>query len=318
MTDSTVPLPSSPFSLPPSYDGILVVSFGGPEGPDDVLAFLENVARGRNIPRPRLLEVAEHYNLFGGVSPLNGEIRNLLTRLVALLNSQGPHLPVYWGNRNWHPMLADVVQQMADDGILHALAFVTSAFGSYSSCRQYREDIARAREEVGDCAPRIDVIRRFYNHPGFIETVADRVRAAFAELPEDRRNAASLVFTAHSIPLSMQNAALYEAQLREACRLVAEAVPHRSWKLAFQSRSVPPSQPWLGPDVESVIRATAAGISREIVISPIGFLNDHMEVVFDLDIEIHEICEELNLTMVRAKTPGSHPRFVAMIRELIL
>ena len=186
MTDTESSLHPSSFILHPSYDAILIVAFGGPEGPDDVLPFLENVTRGRNIPRERLLEVAEHYERFGGVSPLNGEIRALLAKLVQELNAQGPHLPLYWGNRNWHPLLTDAVQQMADDGIRHALAFVTSAFGSYSGCRQYREDIARARQEVGAEAPQIDVIRRFYNHPGFIESVVDRVRAASDELPEDR------------------------------------------------------------------------------------------------------------------------------------
>ena len=186
MSDSSFIL--HPSSFP--YDALLILSFGGPEGPDDVLPFLENVTRGRNIPRDRLLEVAEHYQRFGGVSPLNGEIRALLAKLVQVLNTHGPHLPVYWGNRNWHPMLTDVVQQMTDDGIRHALTFVTSAFGSYSGCRQYREDIARARQEVGAEAPQIDVIRRFYNHPGFIESLVDRVRAALTELPEDRRDQA--------------------------------------------------------------------------------------------------------------------------------
>ncbi len=314
---SSIPDPSS--LIPDPYDAILIVSFGGPEGPDDVLPFLENVTRGRNIPRPRLLEVAEHYQRFGGVSPLNGEIRSLLTKLVEELNTHGPHLPVYWGNRNWHPLLTDAVRQMADDGIRHALAFVTSAFGSYSGCRQYREDLARARQDVGAEAPQIDVIRRFYNHPGFIESVAERVRAALGELPEDRREKASLIFTAHSVPVAMAQSGPYEAQLREACRLVAEAASRPQWQLAFQSRSGPPSQPWLGPDVESVVRAIAAqGDASELVVVPIGFLHDHMEVVFDLDVEIHELCETLNLTMVRAATPGLHPRFVRMIRELVI
>jgi protoporphyrin/coproporphyrin ferrochelatase len=301
------------------YDAILLVSFGGPEGPDEVLPFLENVTRGRGIPRSRLLEVAEHYNRFGGISPLNAQIRALLAKLVVELNAHGPHLPVYWGNRNWHPLLRDVVEQMAADGIRRALALLTSAFGSYSSCRQYREDIARARQEVGTRAPQIDVIRRFYNHPGFIETVVDRVRAALGEFPGDRRGGAALIFTAHSIPSAMAESGPYEAQLREACRLVAEAIPHPNWELAFQSRSGSPSQPWLGPDVKSAVRAVAAtGGVREVVISPIGFLSDHMEVIFDLDVEIRELCEELKLKMVRAETPGSHPRFVRMIRELII
>jgi ferrochelatase len=300
------------------YDALLIVSFGGPEGPDDVLPFLENVTRGRNIPRERLLDVSEHYYHFGGVSPMNGEIRCLLGKLVHELNVHGPHLPVYWGNRNWHPLLRDVIEQMADDGVQHALAFVTSAFGSYSSCRQYREDIARARDEVGTTAPQIDVIRRFYNHPGFIEAVAERTTDALAELPEERRDAANLLFTAHSIPAAMASTGPYEVQLRESCRLVADALGRAQWQLAFQSRSGPPSQPWLEPDVESTLRAIAAGGgSRDVVVVPIGFLHDHMEVVFDLDIEVGELCEELGLTMTRAATPGLHPRFITMIRELI-
>jgi ferrochelatase len=313
---------SSSFGPPPSsvpYDALLIVSFGGPEGPDDVLPFLENVTRGRNIPRERLLEVAEHYQHFGGVSPLNGAIRSLLGKLVQELNTHGPHLPVYWGNRNWHPMLRDVVEQMADDGIQHALAFVTSAFGSYSSCRQYQEDIVRARETVGERAPEIDIIRRFYNHPGFVEAVASRTAEALAELTEDRRGTANLLFTAHSIPVAMASTGPYEAQLRESCRLVAETLGRSQWQLAFQSRSGPPSQPWLEPDVESTLRAIATGGgSRDVIVVPIGFLHDHMEVVFDLDVEVSEFCEELGLTMMRASTPGLHPRFVTMIRELIL
>jgi len=266
-----------------------------------------------------LLQVAEHYHRFGGVSPLNAEIRALLTKLVHELNSRGPSLPVYWGNRNWHPLITDAVQQMADDGIQRALAFVTSAFGSYSSCRQYREDIASARQEVGVEAPQIDVIRRFYNHPGFIESVVDRVRDALGKLPADRCDRAALIFTAHSIPLAMAKSGPYEAQLREAGRLVADAVPHGNWQLAFQSRSGPSSQPWLEPDVGSVVRAIAAnGDVREVVIVPLGFLHEHMEVIFDLDVEIHDLCKEMQLTMVRAATPGLHIRFVQMIRELIL
>ncbi len=300
------------------YDALLIVSFGGPEGPDDVLPFLENVTRGRSIPRERLLDVAEHYHYFGGVSPLNGEIRGMLAKLVHELNTHGPYLPVYWGNRNWHPLLRDVIEQMADDGIKHALAFVTSAFGSYSSCRQYREDIARAREEVGSRAPQVDIIRRFFNHPGFIDAVADRTVAALAEFPEERRGTANMLFTAHSIPVAMAGTGPYEAQLRESCRLVAEVLGRTQWQLAFQSRSGPPSQPWLEPDIDSTLRAIAtAGGSRDVIVVPIGFLHDHMEVVFDLDVEVRELCDELGLTMVRASTPGLHPRFVTMIRELI-
>jgi ferrochelatase len=313
-----IPQPSS--LIAPPYDALLIVSFGGPEGPDDVLPFLENVTRGRGIPPDRLLSVAEHYQHFGGVSPLNGEIRAMLAKLVQELNLHGPHLPVYWGNRNWHPMLRDAVQQMADDGIRHALALITSPFGSYSSCRQYRDDVARAREEVGEGAPKIDVVRHYYNHPGFIEAVASRTADALAELPGKRRNGAQLLFSAHSIPVAMAETGPYEAQLRESCRLVAASLGRGApWQLAFQSRSGPPSQPWLGPDVAGTLREIAANNSgQDVVIVPIGFLHDHMEVVFDLDVEVREVCDELELTMVRASTPGLHPRFIRMIRELVL
>ncbi len=243
----------------------------------------------------------------------------MIAKLVREFNANGPHLPVYWGNRNWHPLLPDAVRQMADDGIRHTLALVTSAFGSYSSCRQYREDIARAREEVSGDAPQIDVVRRFYNHPGFIEALAARTAEALAELPESRRNGAQLLFTAHSIPVAMANAGPYEAQLRETCRLVASRLGRVQFQLVFQSRSGPPSQPWLGPDVGSALREFAErDWFRGVVIVPIGFLHDHMEVVFDLDVEVRELCEELGLTMVRAATPGLHPRFIEMLRELIL
>lgn len=325
MTDNFLPHPTLS-----SYDAILLLSFGGPEGREDVLPFLENVTRGKNIPRERLQEVAKHYELFDGVSPINSEIRALLTALVGELNAHGPQLPIYWGNRNWHPMLADTVQQMADDGIQHALAFVTSAFGSYPGCRQYLEDIEQARQTVGPDAPQIDKLRLFYNHPGFIESVADRVAAALAEIPQERRIAARLIFTAHSIPAAMAERSPYERQLREACRLVVERVTCDegrekrgegtviSWSLVFQSRSGPPSQPWLGPDIREHIRQShAAEKIADAVIVPLGFLVEHMEVVYDLDVEVGNLCDELGINMVRAEVVGSHPRLVRMIRELI-
>jgi protoporphyrin/coproporphyrin ferrochelatase len=303
------------------YDAILLVSFGGPEGPDDVMPFLENVVRGKNVPRQRLVEVAQRYELFDGHSPINSQNRALLAVLVDRLNAHGPRLPVYWGNRNWHPMLADAVRQMADDGVRRALAFVTSPFGSYSGCRQYLEDIERARQEVGPEAPQIDKLRLFYNHPGFIEALTDRVAAALAEIPAERRSAAKLVFTAHSIPVAMAKYSPYERQLREACRLVVERVTTQavSHDLVFQSRSGPPDQPWLEPDIRDHIRRLhAAEPIADLVVVPVGFLAENMEVVYDLDVEVHELCDELGINMVRAAVVGSHPRFVEMIRELIL
>lgn len=302
----------------PVYDAILVVSFGGPEGPDDVMPFLENVLRGRNVPRERLLGVAKHYELFGGVSPINAQNRNLIAALAEELDTKGPRLPIYFGNRNWHPLLADTLRQMGDDGIKNALAFVTSAYSSYSSCRQYLEDIGRARESVGPDAPRIEKLRAFYNHPGFIEANVANVRAALEQIPEARRSQTQIVFTAHSIPESMAQNCDYEAQLRETSRLVSEGLGGRDWRLVFQSRSGPPAQPWLGPDVSDHLRELHAAGLRDVVASPIGFVSDHLEVIYDLDTEALALCRELGLNMVRAATAGTHPAFIKMIRELIV
>jgi ferrochelatase len=307
-----------------AYDALLVASFGGPEGPQDVLPFLENVLRGRTVPPQRLREVAEHYQMFGGRSPINEQNRQLVAAIQQELAEHGPTVPVYWGNRNWHPFLADTLRRMAADGVLRALALVTSAFASYSGCRQYREDIARAQAEVGPVAPRVDKLRLFYNHPGFIEPMVDRVRAALAQLPADPLP--QLVFTAHSIPLTMAAGCRYEEQLREACRLVAAGVERDDWELAYQSRSGPPHQPWLEPDVGDLIEQQARGLNRQqpplaaprnVVVVPIGFLSDHMEVVYDLDYELHKRCDRLGVRLVRAATVGTHPRFVRMIVELI-
>lgn len=301
------------------YDALLLVSFGGPEKPDDVMPFLENVLRGKDVPRQRLQEVAEHYELFDGVSPLNAQNRSLLAALVQELNAHGPNLSVYWGNRNWHPFLEDTIREMAEDGVRRALALVTSAYGSYSGCRQYLEDIERARQQVGPNAPPIDKLRLFYNHPGFIEAQADRVSAALRELPAERRQNARLIYTAHSIPTAMAAQCPYEAQLRETCRLVSERIGRSPWDLVYQSRSGPPSQPWLEPDIgDFLVELQQQGEVTDVVIVPIGFLSEHMEIAYDLDVEIASLCEHLELHMVRASAVAAHPRFVTMIRELIL
>jgi len=307
-----------PAAPPSSYDALLLISFGGPEGPDDVLPFLENCVRGKNVPRARLQAVARHYEPFGGISPINAQNRALLAALVGHLNAHGPHLPVYWGNRNWHPLLADAVGQMAEDGIRSALAFVTSAFGSYSGCRQYVGDIERARAEVGAEAPQIHKLRLFYNHPGFIETVSDRTRDALDEVPPGRRDASRLVFSAHSIPLRMAKTSPYEKQLREACGLVAERLGRSQWELAYQSRSGPPGEPWLEPDIRDTLGRLASQGARDVILVPIGFLCEHMEIVYDLDIEAAGLCEQLGLNLVRAEVAGAHPRIVEMIRELVV
>ena len=300
------------------YDALLLVSFGGPERPDDVVPFLENVLRGKNVPRERMLEVAEHYYHFGGKSPINARNRALIAALEAELAEHGSALPIYWGNRNWHPLLADTVGRMQADGVRKALAFATSAFGSYSGCRQYREDIERARAAAGPGAPEIHKLPTFHNRSGFIRAMADRVRAALDAVPEERRASAPLVYTAHSVPLAMAQSSPYVAQLEDACRLVSQLVG-REGTLVYQSRSGPPSQPWLEPDVCQTIRQLhAAGGLADLVLAPIGFLSDHMEVVYDLDTEAAALCRELGVNLSRASPVGVHPAFVSMIRELIV
>jgi ferrochelatase len=302
-----------------SYDAILVVSFGGPEGRDDVIPFLENVLRGKPVPRERMLEVAEHYYHFDGVSPINEQNRALIAALKQELSEHGPKLPIYWGNRNWHPLLLDTLKQMRADGIKRAIAFFTSAFSSYSGCRQYRENIEQAQSEAGENVPQVDKLRAFFNHPGFIESMQDRVKAALDQIATDHHAKTQIVFTAHSIPIAMANGCEYVAQLEEACRLVAEQFPHLTWKLVYQSRSGPPSQPWLEPDVCDYLKELhEAGETTDVIVSPIGFISDHMEVLFDLDTEARELCSQLGLNMVRAATVGTHPKFIAMIRELII
>ncbi len=302
----------------PRYDALLLLSFGGPEGSADVVPFLERVLRGREVPAQRLREVAAHYDHFGGRSPINDQCRALLAAVGAELAREGPNLPVYWGNRNWHPFLADTMRRMAGDGIERALAFVTSAFGSYSGCRQYLEDIARARAEVGPGAPEVDKLRGFHNHPGFVEPLVASVTAALRRLPAARRESCRLVFTAHSIPRAMAASSPYEAQLRETAGLVASALGRSGYELAYQSRSGPPGQPWLEPDILELLRSIADEGAADVVLAPIGFVSDHMEVVYDLDLAAAQRARELGLRMVRAATVGTHPRFVRMIRELIV
>jgi ferrochelatase len=302
-----------------SYDAILVVSFGGPESREDVIPFLENVLRGRNVPRERMLAVAEHYYHFEGKSPINQQTRELISALKSELDQHGPKLPVYWGNRNWHPMLADTLRQMQQDGIKRALAFVTSAYSSYSGCRQYREDIERARAAVGAAAPEIDKIRAFFNHPGFIDATEHRLRDALADLPAEAKENVQVVYVAHSIPMSMANTSDYVRQLEEVRKIVSERVGITNHALVYQSRSGAPGQPWLEPDILDCLREVKQrNLASAVVVAPISFISDHMEVLYDLDIEAKQLCESLSLPMARARTVGVHPKFIAMIRELIL
>lgn len=295
------------------YDALLVLSFGGPEGPSDVLPFLENVLRGRNVPRERMLEVAEHYYRFGGKSPINDQNRALISALRQLLSKEGPNLPVYWGNRNWHPMLADTIEQMKQEGVRRVLVFVTSAFSSYSGCRQYRENLVAAQHAVGSGAPVIDKLRAYYNHPGFIEPMVENVRAALAQLPD-----AHVIFTAHSVPKAMAETSKYVSQLEEASRLIAEGARVPEYVLVYQSRSGPPGQPWLEPDIADYLQQLHAPGGRTVIIVPVGFISDHMEVLYDLDTEAADLCRELGIEMVRARTVGTHPKFVRMVRDLVM
>jgi ferrochelatase len=299
------------------YDALLLVSFGGPEGMADVEPFLDQVLRGRSVPAERRREVARHYERFGGVSPINAQSRALLAALQGELEAHGPRLPLYWGNRNWRPFLADTLRAMAGDGVRRALAFVTSAYSSYPSCRLYLEDIARARAEVGPAAPAVDKLRAFHDHPGFVEANVDRVRGALDALPRERRAGARIAFTAHSIPVAMAAGSDYVRQLRETCALVAARVPHAGWALAYQSRSGPPREPWLEPDILDHLAALRADGAADVVVAPVGFVSDHMEVVYDLDTAARERAAALGLGFVRAGTAGTHPAFVRMVRELV-
>ena len=304
-------------------EALLVLSFGGPEGPDDVMPFLENVTRGRGIPRERLEAVAEHYHHFGGISPINEQNTALIAAVEKELAAAGIDLPVYWGNRNWAPYVEDAWRQMADDGIEHVYVFATSAYASFSGCRQYHEDIARARVSLGG-GPTAEKLPHYFDAPGFVQANADALRAALESLPADVRGAARLVATAHSIPDSMAAVAgpdghAYEAELTAAAeRVVAEAAPGRGFDLVWQSRSGPPSVPWLEPDVNDHLRALAAAGETAVVVFPVGFISDHLEVIWDLDNEAKETAAELGLAFARAGTAGTHPAFVASIRELLV
>lgn len=299
------------------YDALLVLSFGGPESRNEVRPFLENVLRGRPVPPGRIAEVAEHYFHFGGVSPINAQNRALIAALEGDLAAHGHRLPIYFGNRNWHPFVENTVRRMHEDGIRRAIAFVTSAFSSYSGCRQYREDLARACEAVGPDAPQFDKVRAFYNHPGWIAACTARLVEARARLSDAQRERAVVVFTAHSLPLAMARHAAYVAQLGETAALVALASGMARWRLAYQSRSGSPETPWLEPDVLEVLEGLARDGTTAAIVQPIGFVSDHMEVVYDLDVEAAGLAASRSLPFVRAGTAGTHPDFVRMIRLLI-
>jgi len=310
------------------YDALLLVSFGGPERPEDVVPFLENVTRGRGIPRERLEEVGEHYFLFGGKSPINDQNRAFIAAVEEDLSSAGLDIPVYWGNRNWDPYLADTLRQMRDDGIKRAACLLTSAYSSYSGCRQYRENLADAVAEVGEGAPQLDRLRQYFNHPGFVEPMVDATLAALADLGDTGRHDAHVLFVTHSIPLAMNDVSgpeggAYVAQHLSVAEEIAERVRqetgHRyASELAFCSRSGPPHVPWLEPDVNDRIEQLAEEGARAVVVVPIGFVSDHMEVIYDLDTEARATAEKVGLEFARAATAGVDPRFVSMVRDLLV
>jgi ferrochelatase len=312
---------------PLPYDALLLVSFGGPEKPDDVLPFLRNVTAGKDIPEARLEEVGEPYFQRGGRSPINEQNRDLIDAIESDLTANGVSIPVYWGNRNWEPYLRDTLEQMKADGITRAAAILTSAYSSYSGCRQYRENLADAVAEVPG-APRIDRLRHYFNHPGFIEPMVDATLAALADLPEDARRGGHIAFVTHSIPVSMNDTSgprggayvmQHSVLAAEIIERVREETGHRyAYDLVFCSRSGPPQVPWLEPDVNDHLRSLKdRGVPGAIVV-PIGFVSDHMEVIFDLDTEARETAEEIGLPFSRAATAGLDPRFVAMVRDLLL
>ena len=310
---------------PTQYDAILLLSFGGPEGPDDVMPFLRNVTRGRGIPDERLAAVAEHYQHFHGVSPINEQNRELMAAMGAELARRGHDLPIYWGNRNWKPYVADAVRQMRDDHVERAVVVATSATSSYSGCRQYRDDLAQAQRVAGAGSPELVKVRHFFDHPGFIAATADGLRGALDALPAEHRGSARLVFTAHSIPQRMNDESgperngLYAAEQRETARLTAEAVRGQGaeFDLVWQSRSGPPQVPWLEPDINDHLRALAAEGVEAVVVAPTGFVSDHLEVLWDLDTEARETAAALDMAFVRAATAGTHPGFVGAICDLV-
>ncbi|TQF66482.1 ferrochelatase [Rhodococcus spelaei] len=308
-----------------AYDALLLLSFGGPEKPEDVRPFLENVTRGRGVPPERLDEVVEHYLHFGGVSPINRLNRDIIAAVESEFASAGIELPIYFGNRNWHPMVEDTVARMRDDGVRSALVFPTSAWGGYSGCRQYHEDVARARESVGEGAPTLTKLRQYYDHPLLIASFADAISAAREQLPDHQRAGARLVFTAHSVPVSADVSAgppgdggrLYSRQVAEAARLCAEAVGAADHDLVWQSRSGPPQVPWLEPDICDHLGALAASGTEAVVVCPVGFVSDHLEVIWDLDTEARDRAAELGLGYVRVGTPGTDPRFAQLVSSLV-
>ena len=307
-------------SLAAPFDAVLLVSFGGPQGPDDIRPFLANVLRGRRVPPARVEEVARHYERFGGMSPITELTRRQAAGLQARLDRDGPPLPVYVGMRNWHPFLADTLREMAGAGIRRAVGVILAGFRSWSSCGQYRDNVLAARGELraaGLPDVAVSYVGDWHAHERFIEAWAARVRTALDALPAPRRDRARLVFTAHSIPLDMADTALYREQLQASARLVAERLGRSDWALVYQSRSGRPQDPWLEPDVCDYLRTAAASGLEAAVLCPLGFVADHIEVLYDLDVEAAAVCVELGITMRRAPAVNDDPRFLDMMADVV-
>jgi ferrochelatase len=301
-----------------NYDAVLIVSFGGPEGPQDVLPFLDNVLRGLPVSDATKARIAKRYERFGGVSPINDHVRAFIAALRKTLDKNGPALPVYWGNRNWHPLLSDTLAQMEADGVERAVAYVTSVFSSYSGCRKYREDLYEAAAKLKR-PPIVDKLRMGFNHGGYIEAASERVGETLSRVPAERHDQTPILFTAHSLPESMARHATYETQLGECCRLIGDALEHPRWQLVYQSNNASyGGERWLGPDVRAAIESLAAEGAEDVVVAPIGFVCDHLEVVLDLDVEAAETARRVGINMLRAPTVGTHPAYVEMVRDLIV
>jgi protoporphyrin/coproporphyrin ferrochelatase len=300
-----------------SYDAILLIAFGGPDKMDDVRPFLANVLKGRPVPPQRLEEVVHHYELFNGHSPLNEITFRQAAALQVLLAQEGPRLPVYVGMRNWHPYFHETLEQMARDGVQHAVGFILSAQQSEAGWERYQENIAAAREQLGPTAPVIDYLPEWHAHPLFIAAEVELTQHAFAQLPPDRRDHATLLFTAHSVPLAMSGTPRYVEQIHAGARLVAEQLEHARWSVVYQSRSGDPRTPWLEPDIGAALPRLAADGVRDVVVVPIGFVCDHIEVLYDLDTEAARIAADCGLNMVRAKTVNDHPTFIRMMAAVV-
>ena len=300
-----------------NIDAILLIAFGGPEKMDDVRPFLDNVLRGRPVPPARLQAVIRHYELFDGRSPLNAITRRQAQALQALFAQEGSRLPVYVGMRNWHPYIAETLEQMGRDGVKNALGFILSAQQSEAGWTRYQTDVEEAGDRVGGFAPRVSFTPGWHNHPLFIQAVADLTRQAFSSIPAHRRGTTPLVFTAHSVPAVMPSTQEYVRQVEEGARLVAERLGHANWLVAYQSRSGPPQVPWLEPDIGAVLKSLAARGTRDVVVVPIGFVCDHIEVLYDLDIEAKAIAARNGLHMIRARTVNDHPVFIRMMAEVV-